>query len=129
MEQETDLAQRIALMPGRVNADAFLVHRGRFVTLEFRLDLGAAPYLVAVERGAIAALERGTHLMRSYRFKIAGSEEGWRDFWQDCPPPHRHDIFALQKAGLVTIEGDLQPLMANLLYFKDVLAAPRGSAA
>ena len=27
------------------------------------------------------------------------------------------------------IEGDLHPLMANLLYIKDVLAAPRKEAA
>jgi hypothetical protein len=27
------------------------------------------------------------------------------------------------------VEGNLQPFMANLLWFKDVLAAPRGAPA
>ena len=34
-------------------------------------------------------------------------------------------LFALFKRGLLRIEGDLHPFMANLLYIKDVLAAPR----
>jgi hypothetical protein len=36
-----------------------------------------------------------------------------------------HDLFALTRFGHARIEGDLQPLMANLRYVKDVLAAPR----
>ena len=34
-------------------------------------------------------------------------------------------ILALVRRGLMTFEGDLQPLMANLLYIKGVLEAPR----
>jgi hypothetical protein len=49
----------------------------------------------------------------------------WRRFWQASPAPQDHDIFAFSKRGEVIIEGDLQPFMANLFYFKDVLAAPR----
>ena len=29
------------------------------------------------------------------------------------------------KQKLMRVEGDLHPFMANLLYFKDVIAAPR----
>ena len=46
-------------------------------------------------------------------------------FWKKIPEPGHNDIFALFKRGKLTIEGDLQPFMANLLYIKDVLAAPR----
>ena len=49
----------------------------------------------------------------------------WEMFWKKLPPPGHHDIFALFKRGKLTIEGDLHPFMANLLYIKDVLAAPR----
>jgi hypothetical protein len=123
--QETDLTRRLATLPERVNRDAALVHRGRFVSLEMKLALGGLPFAVTFERGRIAALERGPFLLRSFRFAIGGGEAAWRAFWQPMPPPHHHDIFALQKRGLFTIEGDLYPLMANLLYFKEVLAAPR----
>ena len=34
-----------------------------------------------------------------------------------------------EEVGKLTIEGDLHPFMANLLYIKDVLAAPRKEAA
>jgi hypothetical protein len=122
---ETDLERRIAALPALVNGDARLVERGRYVTLDLELGLGAVPYWVAFERGRVASLERGPHLLRSFRFAVRGSADGWRQFWLPVPPPHHHDIFALQKLGLFRIEGDLQPLMANLLYFKDVLAAPR----
>jgi hypothetical protein len=46
-------------------------------------------------------------------------------FWKKVPAPGHNDIFALFKRGKLTIEGDLHPFMANLLYVKDVLAAPR----
>ena len=36
-----------------------------------------------------------------------------------------HDLFALSKRGELVMEGDLQPLIANLQYIKDVLAMPR----
>ena len=45
--------------------------------------------------------------------------------WKPVPEPGWQDLFALQRRKLLTMEGDLQPLMANLLYIKDVLASPR----
>ncbi|HUZ73312.1 MAG TPA: hypothetical protein VMU87_10010 [Stellaceae bacterium] len=125
MDDDADLVRRIERLSDLVNGDPWLVHRGRFVTLELRLDLGAVLYHVAIDRGRIAAVARGPFLMRAWGFAVRGSAEGWRQFWRPVPPPHHHDIFALQKLGAFRIEGDLQPLMANLLYFKDVLAAPR----
>jgi hypothetical protein len=126
---DSELTRRIMTLPALVNGDAVLVRRGRFVSLDLRIELGAVPYAVTVERGRIAALEEERRLMRSYRFAVRGGEQSWRAFWQPCPPPHHHDIFALQKLGAFRIEGDLHPLMANLLYFKALLAAPRGSGA
>ena len=122
------LARAIEALPGLVNADAPLVRRGRFVTLELRVELGDVPYQIAIERGRIAALERGPFVMRAWRFAVRGGDVAWRQFWLPCPPPHHHDIFALAKSGAFRIEGDLHPLMAHLFYFKDVLAAPRGLA-
>ena len=44
------------------------------------------------------------------------------------PPLGFTDIFALVKQKLMQVEGDLHPFMANLLYFKDVIASPRKEA-
>jgi hypothetical protein len=109
-----------------VNADAALVRRGRFLTTDFLVEVGdETPYHVTVERGRIASVTRGPVLMRPWRFAIRASEDAWREFWQPVPRPGYHDLFALTRFGRARIEGDLQPLMANLRYIKDVLGAPR----
>lgn len=120
-----DLARRLESLPGLVNGDPWLVHRGRWLSVEVLIGLGRVPYHLVIEHGRIAGLERGNQPLRSWRFAIRAGEEAWRRFWRTVPAPQEHDIFALAKRGELTIEGDLLPLMANLLYFKDVLAAPR----
>jgi hypothetical protein len=119
------LIERWERLPELVNADARLVHRGRLVTLEALIGIGEHAYHVGIERGRITALLRGPFLVRSWRFAVRGPAESWRRHWEAVPEPHFHDLFALAKARHLTIEGDVQPLMANLCYFKDVLAAPR----
>jgi len=108
-----------------VNVDEALVRRGRFLTTDFLVEVGETAYHVSVERGRIASVTRGPVLMRPWRFAIRAPEDAWREFWQPVPRPGYHDLFALTRFGRARIEGDLQPLMANLRYIKDVLAAPR----
>jgi hypothetical protein len=66
--------------------------------------------------------------MRAWTFAVRASESAWTKFWEPMPAAGFHDIFAMAKGGHATVEGDLLPLMANLRYIKDVLAAPRRSA-
>ena len=120
-----DLAARLERLPDLVNGDARLVERGRFLSVELQIGLGRVPYHLAIEHGRVASLERGPHLLRPWRFAVRAGQEVWWRFWQAVPAPQDHDIFAFSKRGELTIEGDLQPFMANLFYFKDVLAAPR----
>jgi hypothetical protein len=115
----------IERLPDLVNRNAALLRRGRYLDLDLLIEIGAAPYYVSVAGGRIARLDRGPLLMRSWALAFRGGEEAWRQFWQPFPPPHFHDIFALAKRGQLRIEGDVRPLMANLLYFKEMLAAPR----
>ena len=115
----------IEKLPTLVNGDPALLRRGRMLDVELMVELGATPHYVSIERGRIVDIARGPNIMRSWSFAIRGPEQAWRQFWQPFPPPHFHDLFALAKKGEFRIEGDLHPLMANLLYFKDVLAAPR----
>jgi len=98
-----------------VNVDEALVRRGRFLTTDFLVEVGETPYHVSVERGRIASVTRGPVLMRPWRFAIRAPKDAWREFWQPVPRPGYH----------ARIEGDLQPLMANLRYIKEVLEAPR----
>jgi hypothetical protein len=41
------------------------------------------------------------------------------------PEPGYHDVIAMTRLGVARLEGDLQPLMANLRYVKEVLESPR----
>ena len=108
-----------------VNADAALVRRGRFLTVDLLVEVGETPYHVSIERGRIASVTPGPVLMRPWRFAIRAPAEAWREFWQPVPRPGYHDLFALTRFSRARIEGDLQPLMANLRYIKEVLEAPR----
>jgi hypothetical protein len=108
-----------------VNADEALVRRGRFLTCDFLVEVGDTPYHVSVASGRIASVTRGPAPMRPWRFAIRASEDAWREFWQPVPRAGFHDLFALTRFGRARIEGDLQPLMANLRYVKDVLEKPR----
>ena len=119
------LAAKIERLPRLVNEDADLVRRGAWIDLQFQVGLGTVPYCVTVASGRISAFERGPILMRSSRFQVHAAAEAWRRFWEPIPEPGWHDLLALTKRGAARVEGDLHPLLANLQYFKDLLAAPR----
>ncbi len=112
-----------------VNADARLVHRGRFVDTTFMIAVGDDDALVQVEKGRVTSVKHGPFITPDYSCSLRAPREVWDKFWQPLPPRGFTDIFALVKQKLMKVEGDLHPFMANLLYFKDVLAAPRKEAA
>jgi hypothetical protein len=111
-----------------VNADAGLVRRGRFVDTTFLIAIDEAYSLVGVEKGRIVSVTHGPFITPNYSFALRAPRDVWEKFWQPLPPLGFTDIFALVKQKLMKVEGDLHPLMSNLLYFKDVIAAPRKEA-
>jgi hypothetical protein len=113
-------------LPEWVNADAALVRRGRYLSATFLVEAGETAWLVTVHEGRVTRVERGPFLIREWAFAIRASADAWRRFWEPVPAPGFHDLFALTKGGHARVEGDLQPLMANLRYVKDLLALPRG---
>lgn len=115
----------ILSLPDLVNTDAGLVRRGRYFTATFLVEAGDTEFLVRVVEGRLASVESGPFLMRPWTFALRASAETWQRFWEPMPAPGYHDLFAMKKLGVARIEGDLTPLMANLRYVKDVVAAPR----
>ena len=112
-----------------VNADARLIRRGRFVDTTFMVGIDDADTLIRVREGRIVGVTAGPFITPDYAFALRASRAVWEKFWQPKPPLGFTDIFALVKQKLMRVEGDLHPFMSNLLYFKDVLAAPRKGAA
>jgi hypothetical protein len=117
------------LIPKHVNADAKLVQRGRFVDTTFMIAIDDADTLIRVEGGRITKVTPGPFITPYYSFALRASRGVWQKFWQPLPPLGFTDVFALVKQKLMRVEGDIHPFMANLLYFKDVIAAPRKEAA
>jgi hypothetical protein len=128
MRSDATAADRFAALPTLFAADAGLLRRGRWLTVECRVDIGSEPFFLAIRDGALASLERGPTLMRSTSFSCRATAEAWTNHWKPLPDPGWHDLFALTKRGAASIEGDLRPFLQNLQYFKDLLALPRAAA-
>jgi hypothetical protein len=115
----------IEQLPDLVNADAHLVRRGRFLSTTFMLGIGDDGYLVKIIEGRVVSVTKGPFVTPNFSFALRAPRDEWEKFWEKLPEPGHNDIFALFKRGKLSIEGDLHPFMANLLYIKDVLAKPR----
>jgi len=118
-------AERFARLPALLPTDTDLIRRGRWVGVDCRIDIGSEPFFLSIHDGALVALERGSRLMRSTAFTFRATDEAWTNHWQPIPGPGWHDLFALTKRGVASMDGDLRPLLQNLQYFKDLLALPR----
>ena len=112
-------------LPDLVNANPALVRRGRWTNATMLLEIGEAGWLVRIEGGRVSA-ERETWAVSHWDFAIRGPEEAWHKFWAAMPPPMHHDIHALVRAGKFRLEGDIDLMLANMLYLKLVLETLRG---
>ena len=119
----------IETIASHVNADAKLVRRGRFVDTTFMIAIDETYYLLRIQEGRVTKVTPGPFITPDFSFALRASRGVWEKFWQPLPPLGLTDIFALVKQKLMRVEGDIHPFMANLLYFKDVLATPRKEAA
>ena len=112
-------------LPALVNQDTALIRRGRWLSNVFLVEAGTTQFLVHVDKGRLLKVEHGPFVLPSWSFAVRASESVWQRFWQPLPAPGDNDIFALRKTGEMSVEGNLQPFMANLIYITQVLAMPR----
>ena len=97
----------------------------RVLSARCLVEIGDAPYLLELAHGRPVACTRLSGLLTTHDFSVRGTTAAWVSLWTDPPPPGRQDLLALYKLGEVRLEGRLEPLMAHLQYFKDLLASPR----
>jgi hypothetical protein len=116
-------------LKNKVNADETLVRRGRWLSTTFLLEVGTTAWLINIVEGRVVSIVKGPFVMPSWTFALRASEDEWTKFWSP-PRPGSHDLMALIKRRVLKAEGDLQPFMANLRYFKEALVKLRkGEAA
>lgn len=122
-----DKTTMIDTIMDRVNGDAALVRRGRYVSLDFLVGVGGAEYIFRIDRGRIEFIAPRDKAMTSGHFTIRAESETWAEFWKPTPRRDYHDLFSMFAAGTAQLDGDVTPFMQNIRYFKDVLATPRPS--
>lgn len=121
----TSLIQRFASIAPHVNSNTCLVHRGRMLTADLVIAIGATRFLLRIHRGEVAELTQRFALFHPCALFVQGTAEAWECLWKKVPPPGWHDLFALHKRGEMVIEGDTRLLFSHLQYLKDVLEMPR----
>jgi hypothetical protein len=104
--------------------DTDLQRRGALIDTCCLVEIGAEQLLLTIRGGRPIVSER-MPLLGSWEFAIRAGSDAWLALWQPVPKPGWHDLFALCKRGAMRIEGRLQPFMANLQYFKDLVTLPR----
>ena len=119
---------RLAALPERVNGDAVLLRRGRYLNTICQLDFGGASVLLRILDGRIVDVQRNPSVMPSADFAVIGEAAIWRRFLAADPPPGDHDLFAFLKRRELRVIGDLHPLMSHLLYWKGLFAHLRAEA-
>jgi hypothetical protein len=109
------------------DADPALVRRGALVDAVIRVDVGEQAWYLSIERGAVRAA--GTQPPDGpVRLRLSAPSEEWDAFWQPRPRPGHHDLLALMRRRVLTVEGDMHLFMAHLRYVKDLLEKPRSAA-
>src|ERR1700754_2907974 len=91
----------------RVNDDAALVRRGRYLTTTFLLQSGDTSWLVSIFEGRIVAVTSGPFVMPSSVFALRAAEAEWAKFFLPKPPPGSNDLMALIRRKVLKAEGDL----------------------
>ena len=121
----------VQLLKDKVNDDAALVRRGRFLTTTFMIEVGSAQWLVSIVGGRIVSIAQGPFVMPSWSFALRAPQDEWEKFWSANPGPGSNDLMALIRRRVLRAEGDLHVFMANLRYFKESLEKlrPPGVAA
>jgi hypothetical protein len=118
----------IETLKDKVNSDAGLVRRGRYLTTTFLLEVGPSVWRIVIFEGRIVDIARGPFVMPSSAFALRAPADEWEKFWSQRPPPGSNDLMALIKRRVLKAEGDLHTFMANLRYFKEALGKLRAGA-
>src|SRR4051812_2855240 len=113
----------------KVNSDAALTRRGRFLTTTFLIEAGSAQWLVSIVEGRIASVTQGPFVMPSWSFALRAPQAEWEQFLAANPRPGSNDLMAMIKRRVLKVEGDLHVFMANLRYFKEALEKLRTTRA
>ena len=125
MKKSDDVTAAFRRLPALLERDDALLTRGRFLDVDCLLGSTEQAFHIGIKGGRIVDIMPAPVLMRSWRFAYRATPAAWTAFWQPMPKAGWHDLLALTKRAEAVLEGDIQPFMTHLQYFKDLLALPR----
>lgn len=108
-----------------VNKNESLIRRGRHINTTFMVEIEDLAYFITITEGRVTAVDYRPDMQPKWSFAMRAPRESWENFWLPVPPPGFNDLLALVKHGGLRIEGDMHMFMANLLYFKNIMALLR----
>lgn len=108
-----------------VGPESPIAKKAELLHTRVMLHYGKIDYLISIKEGVVLSVEPGPHVMPSYDFSFTATSEEWDKFFLTTPPPGSHDIMAMLRRGEMRFDGNLHPLMSNLMYFKQLLASLR----
>lgn len=117
----------ISRLKERANSDPQVARWGRGLNTRFLLEAGHDACLIEIVDGKVHSVIPGPFVMPGWVFALRAPAVEWQSFWQARPAPGHHDLFALIKRGVLKVEGNLQPFMSHLFFFKALLASLRPS--
>lgn len=106
-----------------------LAAQARGLDMRLMLRAGDADTLVTIRDGAVTEVRPGPHVTPSWDTRLAAAEADWAEFLAAVPRPGYHDLYALLRNGRMAFEGNLLPMMQNLMYIKRLFASLRPEVA
>ena len=118
-----------AALPARIAAAPGLARWGRHLSAEVLLAAGDRAWILIIRDGVVLRAEPAPAIMPRHDLALRFDPAGLAKFLQSPAPPGWHDLMALMRHGALRVEGNIQPFMAHLFWFKGVFALLREAAA
>lgn len=119
----------VAALPARAAAAPGLARWGRHLTADVLVEAGQAAWILAIRDGTLVGASPAPVIMPRFDLALRFAPDGLARFLANPPPPGWHDLMALMRQGALRVEGNIQPFMAHLFWFKGVFALLREEAA
>ena len=84
----------ITTLAEKANANLALLNRGRRLTIDILVGVGADDFLVSIEKGRVVDVRRRRLAMESGIFIVRASAEAWNEHWESMPAREFHDLFS-----------------------------------
>ena len=119
----------VAALPARAAAVPGLARWGRHLTADVLVEAGEAAWILAIRDGTLVGAGPAPAIMPRFDLALRFAPDGLARFLTAPPPPGWHDLMALMRQGALRVEGNIQPFMAHLFWFKGIFALLREEAA